>query len=254
MITAGIDAGASSTKVVVLSDGKIVATNVVTTGFEVDKVAQEALESVLAQAGITRLDIKRIIATGAGGKSVSIADDYMSDVTCDARGAVWLMPSVRTVIDIGAESSRSLKCDESGKVLDFSRNDKCASGVGSFIEAMARALETPIEDIGPLSEQSDVEIPMNLTCVIFAESEVVSLIHAKTPKADIARSIHDATASRTFSMLRRVGVQQDVVVIGGGARNVGLVSALKRRLGADLLVPADPETVGALGAAVFAAS
>ena len=254
MITAGIDVGAQTTKAVVLCDGQIAATGEVMTGWEVLESAKEALDKALAQAGLASNAVKRIIATGTGGKSVSFADDYLSDVTCDARGAIWLVPTARTVIDIGAENSRSLKCDANGKVLDFARNDKCAAGVGSFVESMARALETSMEEIGVLSEQSDQEIPMNLTCVIFAESEVVSLIHAKTPKADIARAIHDAIASRTYSMIRRVGVQQDIVVVGGMANNVGLTQALKRRLEVDVTVPAQPQIVGALGAALLAAS
>jgi len=253
MVSAGVDVGAQTIKAVVLCDGKLAGSSVVMAGWEPIEAAKGALEQALARAGIARQDVKRIIATGVGRKSIPFADDYMTEVTCNARGAAWLIPTVRTVIDIGAEENRGIKCDSSGKVLDFAKNDKCAAGVGAFVEAMARALETTVEEMAQLSLKSDREIPVNVTCVIFAESEVVSLIHAQTPKADIARAIHDAIASRTISMVRRIGVEQDVTVVGGVARNVGVIDALKRHLGVDLVVPEEPQIVGALGAALLAA-
>lgn len=253
MVTTGVDVGAQTIKAVVVSDGRVAGSSVVMAGWEPQEAAEDALEQALAKASMTRQDVKRIIATGVGRKGIPFADDYMTEVTCNARGAAWLIPTARTVIDIGAEENRGVKCDPSGKVLDFAKNDKCAAGVGAFVEAMARALETTVEEMGRLSLQSDREIPVNVTCVIFAESEVVSLIHAKTPQADIARAIHDAIASRTVSMIRRIGVEQDIAVVGGVAKNVGVIDSLKRHLGVDLVVPPEPQIVGALGAALLAA-
>jgi benzoyl-CoA reductase subunit D len=160
---------------------------------------------------------------------------------------------VRTVIDIGAEEGRAIKCDENGKVVDFAINEKCAAGSGTFCETMSRTLEMKIEDMGPLSLKSTKSIPMNAQCAVFAESEVVSLIHAKTSKEDIAHAIHDAISDRIASMARRVGVEKEVALIGGVAKNVGFVDSLKKELEIDFLIPEDPAFISAYGAAVKAA-
>jgi benzoyl-CoA reductase subunit D len=156
-------------------------------------------------------------------------------------------------VDVGAEEGRAIRVDDNGKVVDFAVNERCAAGAGAFTEAMARALEIPLEEIGPLSLTSTKAVPMNAQCAVFAESEVVSLIHQKTEKQDIARAVHDAMASRITSMARRVGVEPQVVLIGGVARNPGFVDALQRDLELELLVPDDPDFVSALGAALLAA-
>ncbi len=156
--------------------------------------------------------------------------------------------------DVGAEAARAAKFDEKGSVQDFAINDKCAAGAGTFIEAMGRALETPLAEMGPLALISTNPIPMNAQCAIFAESEVVGLIHAKTEKKDISRAIHDAMASRIVSMMRRIGVSPDVVMVGGVAHNVGFVEALRRELAVDkIYIPDEPEFAAATGAAAVAA-
>jgi benzoyl-CoA reductase subunit D len=182
-----------------------------------------------------------------------LAHDEVTEVGADAKGATFLFPTARTVIDVGAEEGRGIRCDENGKVVDFVVNEKCAAGAGAFTEAMARALELKLEEMGALSLQATKAVPMNAQCTVFAESEVVSLVHAKTPKTDIVRAVHDAIASRIISMVRRVGVEKEVVLIGGMARNIGFVDSLKRGLEMDLVVPDEPEFVGALGAALIAA-
>jgi benzoyl-CoA reductase subunit D len=167
---------------------------------------------------------------------------------------VYYFPEARTVADVGAEEGRAAKCDEKGNVIDFAINEKCAAGAGAFIEAMGRALETPLEEMGNLALSSDKTIAMNAQCTIFAESEVVGLIHAKTEKKDISKAIHDAMASRIVSMIRRIGVNPDIVMIGGVAYNPGFVTALKRELGvAQIYIPEKPEFAAALGAARVAA-
>ena len=156
--------------------------------------------------------------------------------------------------DVGAEEGKAAKLDETGNTVDFAINEKCAAGAGAFIEAMARALEITLEELGPLALTSDKEIPMNAQCAIFAESEVVGLIHAKTQKKDISKAIHDAMASRIVSMIRRIGVNEDVVMIGGVGYNPGFVAAMKRELNLDsIFIPEDPEFGAAVGAAVVAA-
>ncbi|HEB84113.1 MAG TPA: CoA activase, partial [Bacteroidetes bacterium] len=148
---------------------------------------------------------------------------------------------------------RAIKCNPDGKVEDFAINEKCAAGSGAFTEAMARALEVTVEELGRLSLQSSASVPMNAQCAVFAESEVVSLLHAKTPKQDIAKAIHDAIASRIVSMARRVGINPAVAVIGGMAKNVGFIDSLNRALGQEVLIPEDPAFITAFGAALIAA-
>jgi benzoyl-CoA reductase subunit D len=157
------------------------------------------------------------------------------------------------VLDVGAEEGRAIRCNEQGKVLDFALNEKCAAGAGAFTEAMSRALEVDIEALGPMSLESTQAIPMNAQCAVFAESEVVSLLHAKTPKEDIARAVHDAIASRIVSLARKVGFEPDVVLMGGLARNPGFVDSLERALDCRVSIPEDPEYTGAYGAALAAA-
>jgi len=253
MITAGIDMGSKTTKVVILNDNKVVARSIVLTGFDQKEAAEKAFAEALAAASLDLSGIRHITATGAGRKSATHARDDVTEVGAGARAIAFLYPGVRTLIDVGAEEGRAIKCVGDGKVADFAVNEKCAAGAGTFVEAMARALELKLEEMGPLSLQSQKAVPMNAQCTVFAESEVVSLIHSKISKPDIARSIHDAIASRIVAMARRVGVAPDIALIGGVAYNPGFVDALQRGLEAAIVVPADPEFVGALGAALIAA-
>jgi benzoyl-CoA reductase subunit D len=188
-----------------------------------------------------------------GERQAPFFDETRSVVGCDALGAVYLHPTARTVIDVGAEEGRGLRCDEKGKVLDFEINEKCAAGAGAFTEAMSRALEVPIEELGSLSLKAKEEIPMNAQCTVFAESEVVTMMHNNVPKADMAKAVHDAMASRIASMIRKIGFEKDVVLVGGVAKNIGFVDSLSKDLGLQIIVPKDPEYVGALGAALAAA-
>ena len=254
MITAGIDLGAKTTKVVILRDGKVLGRGLALTGFEQKEAAGLALSQALGQAGLTQEEIGRTFATGVGRQAVPFAQGSLTEVAADVRGSLFLNPALRTVIDVGAEEGRAIKCTPEGKVADFAVNEKCAAGAGSFVEAMSRALELPLEDMGAMSLRSQKSVPMNAQCTVFAESEVVSLVHAKTPKEDIVRAIHDAIANRIVSMARRVGVQETVGLIGGVALNVGFTDALRRCLEVgSVWVPPEPEYVGAIGAAVAAA-
>lgn len=254
MITAGIDCGAKNTKTVILKDGEIVGRGKVLTGFEQAQAVKESLDNALKEAGVSREDLACIGGTGSGAKSIDEADIKVNDIKAMAMAAVYYFPNARTVADVGAEEGRAAKCDEKGNVVDFAINEKCAAGAGAFIEAMGRALETPLEEMGNLALSSDKAIAMNAQCTIFAESEVVGLIHAKTEKKDISKAIHDAMASRIVSMIRRIGVNPDIVMIGGVAYNPGFVAALKRELALDeIYIPDKPEFAAALGAARVAA-
>jgi len=249
---AGIDIGAKATKVVILKDGQVLARHIVLAGFDTGKSADQALGEALQEASLSRDTLEHITATGTGRKQASFAHHRLTEVAAAARGTHFLLPSVRTIIDVGAEEGRAIKCDAEGRVIDFVINDKCAAGSGAFMESMARALEVGLEEFSNLSLRSQNTIPMNAQCVIFAESEVVSLIHAKAPKEDIARAVTDAIARRVVSIVRRVGVEQDIAVVGGLARNVGFVKCLKESLEVEVLVPDEPEFVCALGAALSA--
>ncbi|MGD1995236.1 MAG: acyl-CoA dehydratase activase [Anaerolineae bacterium] len=254
MITAGIDVGAKTTKAVIMDNGRILGrSSQVLTGFDQQEAAERALAEALAAARLEQEAVERAVTTGAGAKAIALADYDISDVKAAAVGARFFLPTARTVIDVGAEEGRGIRCGEQGVVIDFAVNEKCAAGAGAFTEAMSRALEVPLEEMGALSLESQNAVPMNAQCAVFAESEVVSLIHAKTPKEDIVRAVHDAIASRIGSMVRRVGIGADVVLIGGVARNIGFVEALRRNLETEIVVLEDPEYVSAVGAALVAA-
>jgi benzoyl-CoA reductase subunit D len=253
MFSAGIDMGAQSIKTVIVSDGKVIGRSIVPTGFEPLEAAKSGLDQAIKDAGMKREDIGKIVSTGAGRKTVDFADSNITEVTADARGTIRLQPSVRTVVDIGAEEARGISCDAEGRVLDFAKNDKCAAGSGAFVESMARALEIKVPEMIELSLKSSQDAPINATCAVFAESEVVSLIHSKVEKADIAHAVHDAIASRVASMVRRIPVENDVVLIGGVANNAAILDVMKKHLGVDILVPENPQYVSALGAALSAA-
>lgn len=252
MISVGIECGAKNTKTVVLKDRQIVAKASVPTGFDQKKAINESLAKALQIAGITRDQIDRIGGTGTGVKSI-MAHIAVNDAKAIAKAANYFFSSARTVADVGAEEGRAVKLDEKGNVVDFAINEKCAAGAGTFIEAMARALEVNLEEMGALALKSNKRIPMNAQCVIFAESEVVGLIHARTEKQDISKAIHDAMASRIVSMIRRVGVNKDVVMLGGVGRNPGFVEAMRRELNLErIYIPGEPEYGPAVGAAVVA--
>lgn len=258
MITVGVDVGSKYVKSLILKNGKdVLARAISIVGFDVMESATKVFDEVLAHSKIEREQIDYAMATGMGRKIIHKkppinAEDIVPEVIADAKGTYHLIPSVKTIIDVGAEEGRGVKVGENGKVIDFVINERCAAGAGTFIETMARALEVNVEDMGPLALRSTKDIPMNAQCCVFAESEVVTLIHSKISKEDISKAIHDAMAGRIASMVLRVGVEKDVVLIGGVARNPGFLSPLGKELNAEILTPEYPEYVGALGAALLA--
>jgi len=252
MITAGIDMGSKYVKVVILKDGTVLSKAMAATGFEPAEAAAACFKRAVQDSGIDRSSIEHITSTGAGRKAAPNINSDITDVGAAAKGVTHLLEGVRTVIDVGAEEGRGIKIEANGKVVDFAVNEKCAAGAGAFAEAMARALEVSLDEFGKLSLKSEKTIPMNAQCAVFAESEVVSLVHAKTPKHDIARAVHDAIASRIVSMVRRVGINKEVALVGGVSYNCGFVDSLGRALETEVKIPENPEYVGALGAALAA--
>ncbi len=253
MITAGVDAGNKFTKVVIIKDGKIIGTSQVPSGFDRRQTAIEAFAQALTVAGLNKKDIQRVMATGAGKAEIDFADGTVTEVGAAARGSIQIFEEARTVVDVGAEEGKALKMDATGKVVNFTISDKCAAGAGSFVEMMSQALEVTPEEMGSLSLQATQAIPMNAQCAVFAESEVISMIHAKVPKADIARSVFKAMAARISSLVRRVGLSKELTMIGGMAKNPGFVHELEKDLESKILLAENPDLVSALGAALVAA-
>jgi predicted CoA-substrate-specific enzyme activase len=254
MISAGIDVGGKNVHIVIIKDGTILTKMEGPTGINKAEAAEKLYNEALAQAKLKREDVNQVVATGSSGGRVTFASGVIPDAAADARGVIKLIPSARTIIDVGAEEGRAMKISPEGKVLDFAINERCAAGTGTFVDTMSRALEVPVEEMAKLSLKSTQSIPMNAQCAVFGESEVVSLIHQKTPKHDIARAVHDAIAGRIGSVARIVGLEKDIVMIGGVAKNPGFIESLKRDLGMEVKVPDDPDFVGALGAASAAAA
>ena len=246
MPEAGIDVGYRSTKVVLLSEGKILAR-------EESDTAETAFAKALGKANLTSDMVTHVTATGAGRESIGFAQRYTPDIVATAKGAFYLFPSVRTVFDIGSEQGRAIKCDAKGQVLKFAKNEKCAAGAGAFLEYIAKAVGTSIEEMGELALLSRKDVSVSGNCAVFAESEVVSLIHANVDKVDIIRAILDSLAERTAALGDRVNCEEDMVLAGGLGRNVGFAKCLERYLKIKLLIPEYPQFVTALGAALISA-
>jgi len=253
LITAGVDIGSSTSKAVILDDRQILSYSIISTSFESETSARKAVDQALSKVGqISQEDIRWIIATGYGRVIVTFANETVTELSCHARGANWLFPSVRTVLDMGGQDCKAIKCDDRGNLLNFVMNDKCAAGTGRFLEVMARVTELYLEDIGEFSLQADEVIKISSTCAVFGKSEVASLLRQGKKKTDILAGLHTAISNRVYTLLRRVGITPDFAITGGIAKNIGVVRRLEERSGLKVLLPDEPQIVGALGAALFA--
>lgn len=252
MITAGIDVGSLSTDAVLLRDGEMLASAIVSTGAVSRAAAERAFEQALSAANLRPADVDALIATGYGRASIPFADGQVTEISCHGRGAAWLSPEVRTVIDIGGQDSKVIRIDGDGSVVDFLMNDKCAAGTGRFLEVMALRLELELEELGLEDRQAAGAAQISSMCTVFAESEVVSLIARGVPRPEIVRGLHRSIAGRTAGMANRIGLAPEVMMTGGVAKNQGVVRALSESLGAGITVPPEPQIVGALGAALIA--
>ncbi len=248
----GIDSGSTSTNAVILNKKKeMIGCSVLRTGAKSMESAERILCEVLNDAGLQREDLDLIVATGYGRVSIPFADYNVTEISCHGKGAHFLNPQVRTILDIGGQDSKAIRLNEKGDVVDFVMNDKCAAGTGRFLEMMARTLEIDIEELGPISLQAKEFIQISSMCSVFAESEVISLIAQNKETADIAAGIHHAIAGKALSLLKRVGIEQRVMMTGGVAKNPGVVKVLEDLLKEKLFLSEQPELVGALGAALF---
>ncbi|MDY7039600.1 MAG: acyl-CoA dehydratase activase, partial [Chloroflexota bacterium] len=249
---AGVDLGSITIKVALLGDEGLVASALDFAGYDSSAASERLLAETLRRAGLRREDVARLVGTGYGRNRVPGADQQVTEITCHARGAHWLLPATRTVIDIGGQDSKGIALDEQGRVVDFVMNDKCAAGTGRFLEVMARALEVDLESFGDLALQAPRRAQISSTCTVFAESEVISQIASGVPRNEIIAGIHRAIASRIVSMVQKIPIRDVVMVSGGVARNVGLVQMLGEELGRAMVVLPEAQLTGAIGAALIA--
>ncbi len=246
---AGLDIGSTMTKAVIL-EGEIMRSSVIgPTGPEHRRLAGRVMEEALQRAGIAFGDLAFVVATGYGRINVPFADRQVTEITCHARGLYSLLPSARTVVDVGGQDTKGIKVKD-GKVAGFVMNDKCAAGTGRFLDVIAEALGVPLEKLGELSLAADRPAEISNTCTVFAEHEVTSRLAAGESIPNLVAGIHDAIAVRIYALVAKLRIEQDVAVTGGGAKNIGLVKALEARFGCRLLVPPEPLLTGALGAAL----
>ncbi|MFX0132238.1 MAG: acyl-CoA dehydratase activase [Candidatus Hodarchaeota archaeon] len=253
MIVAGCDVGSLTGKAVILKNGSILAHSIVPTTVKPGKTARNAMDEALKKCNLTQEDIEYILGTGYGRVKIPFANKNVSEITCHGKGAHSFLPTIRTIVDMGGQDLKVIKVGKEGKLIDFAMNDKCAAGTGRFLEVMARTLELKLEELGPMSLQAKSPIAITAQCSVFAETEVVSRIADGAEVADIVAGIHDAIASRIMSQVYKVGLEEDVTISGGVAKNIGVVTYLEKRLGVKIKkLPVDPQIVGAVGAALLA--
>jgi len=255
MIVAGVDIGSVAAKACVLGDHGLFAYNVVKTGADCNQAAETALGKALEKAKVQRKALKFVMATGYGRRAIDFGNGSITEITANAKGAVYLgssMGRIRTIINVGGQDTKVICLDDEGTISNFAMNDKCAAGTGRFLEVIAGALGEELNTFAEKSLESQKPAVINSTCTVFAESEVVSLVAQKVPKKDIIAGIHKGVAKRISDMALAAGAQDTVFFDGGGAKNIGLRTALEKELGRKVFVPKIPQFTVALGAALFA--
>lgn len=250
---AGVDSGSSSTDAVILDrERRIVGSAILPTGSGAATGAKKALDAALTQAGLSLSDMDAIVTTGYGRETIGVSDASVTEITCHARGANFLYPKARTVIDIGGQDSKVIRIDENGAVINFVMNDKCAAGTGRFLDMMARTMELKLLDMSEMGLHWKNEVAISSMCTVFAESEVVSLIAENTPAEDIIHGLNLAVAGKTISLVHRLKGEPSFIMTGGVAQNKGVVKALEEKLGESIYVSEKAQLCGAIGAALIA--
>ncbi len=249
---AGLDSGSASTDAVIMDGaGNILGSAVIKTGMSATKSAREALRAAVSGAGLDISDISRVIATGYGRDFIDMEKETVTEITCHARGAQYLFPDARTVIDIGGQDSKVIRTDGHGGVESFVMNDKCAAGTGRFLEMQARALGLSMEEMSRLGLSWKNEVTISNMCTVFAESEVVGLVARDTPAPDIIHGLNDSVAAKTVSLIRRVKGEAGYAMTGGVSKNAGVVKCLEKRLQSPLAISEHSQLCGAIGAALI---
>ncbi len=247
---AGIDIGSTITKAVIIKN-EIIASVIGPTGPEQRHLANKVMEQALRKAGIPFKAITYIVSTGYGRINVPFADRQVTEISCHAKGAAHLFPKARTIIDIGGQDAKAIRINADGKPTDFIMNDKCAAGSGRFIEVIADTLGLALDEMGKLSLEAKNPATISSICTIFAQQEVAANQAKGIPLPDLIAGVHRSLADRIVRMTRRIRVERDVILTGGGAKNIGLVRAVEDYLGQDVLVPHEPLITGALGATLL---
>ena len=248
----GIDIGSAFSKGIIMCDQKIVGSYITPSGGNYKLTADRVKEELLSKAALSSKDIVYAVATGYGAKNVTFADDVITDISCHSRGIFYLFPSVRTIVDVGDLFSKAFRINERGNSLTFLLSGKCAGGCARVLQVIARVLQIKVDEIGELSLRSRKRIDFNTGCAVFAETEAVSRIAEGASKEDLLAGIHRALAAQINSLAERVGVERDYALVGGGARDIGLIKALEEITGFNIVVPEDPHMTAALGAAIIA--
>ncbi len=255
MLTAGIDIGSLTVKCVILNGDSIVGTAISPTGRSGEGVAKKVLNTALDEANVSLSEVGFITATGYGRISISFQNKTVTEITCHGKGVNFLYPQARVIVDIGGQDSKVIRLDNKGNIEDFIMNDKCAAGSGRFLEVMAQALEVKLTEMGELALSASKSAEISNTCTVFAESEVISLLSRGTLINEIIAGICNSIAERVFGLARRKisgETQEGMVVMSGGvAKNMGVLSFLEQMFGHRIIVPEEPQLVGALGAALI---
>ncbi|OAT81227.1 acyl-CoA dehydratase activase [Desulfotomaculum copahuensis] len=251
MFFAGLDVGSTMTKIVIRKDSGDYLSIIKPTGAEHRRFVDKVMTEALYKAKLSFEQIDYIVATGYGRVNVPFADTQLSEITCHMKGVNWLYPSVRTIIDIGGQDSKGIKV-KNGKTNSFVMNDKCAAGTGRFLEVMAELLGMKLEEIGEMALRSGNPVAISKMCTVFARQEVLLRLSDGAALEDILAGLHQALAARIFSMVSKIGIEREVVLTGGGAKNAGLVKFLEERLGFSVQKPDEPLLTGALGASLAA--
>jgi predicted CoA-substrate-specific enzyme activase len=254
-IAAGVDVGSTQTKAVILSDTdgtKILARAIVDTGANVQKAAERAFDKCCSEAGIKAEEVGYIVGTGYGRYKISFGNAQITEISCHAKGAHFLCPGTRTVIDMGGQDSKAISVGPNGEVLDFVMNDKCAAGTGRFLANAAEVMGIGLDEIGPLSLKATRPVKIATVCTVFVESDILSYLAQGKKGEDILGGVHLAIAKRTVSLARRLSIEPEITMTGGVARNIGMVRALEEVLGRKMEISPDAHFMGALGAALFA--
>ena len=250
---AGVDVGSTQTKAVILDGARtIVARALIPTGANVTRAGELAFVEACGSAGLAREAVRYVVGTGYGRYKVTFGDTQITEITCHARGAHATFPATRTVIDMGGQDTKAIKIGADGSVSDFSMNDKCAAGTGRFLSAAADVTGVGLDEIGPLALAATNPVRLTSVCTVFVESDIMSYLAQRKTVPDILGGVHKAIATRTMSLVRRVGVEDEITFTGGVSRNVGMVRALEAVLGRSINVSAEGHFIGALGAALFA--
>lgn len=252
MIVTGIDIGSRSAQAVILKDNEILTYSSIETGPESAKTAGNAMDEALKGTNFTLKDIDYIVATGYGRVIVPFAQENITEIACHARGAHWYFSLGRTILDMGGQDCKVIRGNEKGEVTNFVMNDKCAGGTGRFFELVADVLDVPLQHIGELSLESSKKIVFSSVCAVFAKTEAISLFRRGAEKSDILEGLHEAVSRRVVALMQRVGIEEDFIITGGIAKNVGMVKKIEKKTGIRAFIPPEPQIIGALGAALFA--